>query len=707
MYPDEVSSRQTTITFTKLEVTKADVPTLTNVTADGGDGRATTQFMLVFDRVVGITIDDIQFASAGSTNITKKSLTSLGGGIYVLKVTMPIVLTEHNDDYLLTVYIKNGGSVIAGAQTVMVHLGETDPEPEPVSPIYVTQVRADGDPFTTTTAIFITFSEQVPGLTAADITLTGITVKKGVLSSPVVNPTFNTWTYTLPISNFTTERATLSVSIVPEKSGREIEHKVYKTVNIYYFLKGEENYDNIIYTGYLGRGYDVLNSPYYRGDKVKTPYALNMKKLIAEDKVRVKIEGGTNAIYITGESLSKYAKDFSFKASAKASVGFFSASASFGYSTSSSVETKESFASVRCEITRYKHNMDPISLADFREKYLDDLFKNEWLLNPSVSPATLFQNYGTHIFLQLYTGGRMEMNYVCHEEDYKNSSTLETSVKASYMTVSGSASTTEKKTSEEFRKNCSETVESIGGTTAYNFSSFDAAMTNYERWTNSVTNGVNLQLVKGGDLNSVTEMIPIWELVSADPTNPRRKAINDAYDKMLADNGYFIMGLQKANVPTHILGVYMGYDNGNNNLAVADLKSMAPGASMNVVDGNLSSGRKAVRRIGYTETTNAGWGITDIKAVYGTDLPATKEINGKTYHRFGYTLGKNKNNSLYACWVEDSPGVAPLKDIYVSINGELEGVQGTGWERVTWTDGTKADMNKDAGADTVHLWIKR
>ena len=123
----------------------------------------------------------------------------------------------------------------------------------------------------------------------------------------------------------------------------------------------------------------------------------------------------------------------------------------------------------------------------------------------------------------------------------------------------------------------------------------------------------------------------------------------------------------------------------------------------------MGSDFKPIRRIGYTETTSTNVGITDIKMLLGTNLPLTKVIDGKTYHRFGHTLHKQAvQHSLYSCWVEDSPpGAAPVKDIFVSIDGDLTGMEGTGWEIVKYTSGGNADMNKDSGGKTVHLWMRK
>jgi len=86
-------------------------------------------------------------------------------------------------------------------------------------------VTANGSETETTRDLTLTFSRAITGLTAADITLSGVSgVNKGTLSGS--GPT-----YTLPISGFT-ESGTLTVSVT--KSGYNISNSS-KTVGIHHY----------------------------------------------------------------------------------------------------------------------------------------------------------------------------------------------------------------------------------------------------------------------------------------------------------------------------------------------------------------------------------------------------------------------------------------------------------------------------------------
>jgi len=92
------------------------------------------------------------------------------------------------------------------------------------STVIFNSVTANGSASQSTTQLTLTFDKEINGLTAADITLSGKIVIKGILSGS--NP------YTLPISGFTSG-GTLSVAVA--KSGYTINDSP-KTVNIYYKL---------------------------------------------------------------------------------------------------------------------------------------------------------------------------------------------------------------------------------------------------------------------------------------------------------------------------------------------------------------------------------------------------------------------------------------------------------------------------------------
>jgi len=717
-YTSGTVPEQPTLTFTKLTLQKTEWVKVDSSSPNGdASGNPTSQISITFDKpVYNLEPEDFLVYYLGYLYGGIKIDSVVGSGVsYILNIITPPSDNSETMDVKIVLAKYEGVRYISASMNITLYTGWVDPPPPPPSlpTAYLKPLTANGDSYTTTSQLIVHVSEpmSVLNLTSADIKLSGMPVTKGILSGGNEFDTeFNGYAYFLPISGFTTG-GNVTVSI--EKDGWNIIHNLLTstyTTTVYY------GYENVTYTGFLGKGYDVLNSAYYNSDDVSNTYALNMKKLIGEGKFVSDPEHfkSTHTDYIKGETMEKYAKDFSLQTKLSASVGFFKTSVSFNYSTSSSIESHESFATSRSELIRIKENLS-VSLADLRANYLDDTFKNGFLLNNLKTPKEVFQNYGTHIFLTAYIGGRLDMGFIYHNETQESASQIEAHIKASYLTVSGEASSEQKEEATKFTSNSSEYVKSEGGSVGFGMNSYANALTNYANWANSVENSNGLSLVKGGDLDTITEMVPLWELI--DPSGPyasRRSALKAEYDAQLTANGGLIFGLQKATASLQIYSVHSGASNNSAALAKSDLMAKST-REMNILDVDLNKGAKgAYIYLGYTETTNANEGVADLKAFYygsnDNNPPLTKVINGITYHAFGYNLNhgtKGGSIYLYAAYVGASPGYAPLKELYVEDDGQLSGRNGTGWERVKWTDGGDANMNYYAGGSQIYIWMRR
>jgi len=121
-------------------------------------------------------------------------------------------------------------------------------------------VTADGSSSQTTTQLTLTFSQAITGLSASNITLSGVSgVSKGTLSSSGT-------TYTLPVSGFTTG-GTLSVAVA--KSGYTISGSP-KTVTVYYNNGSSGGGDNMTWTAVTENPFsisDTINSIVYANNK--------------------------------------------------------------------------------------------------------------------------------------------------------------------------------------------------------------------------------------------------------------------------------------------------------------------------------------------------------------------------------------------------------------------------------------------------------
>ena len=200
------SGRSATATVT---VSESTIPvTLNSVTADGSASATTTKLTLTFDKAIsGLAVGDISLS--GVNGVNKVSLSGSGPS-YTLQIN------GFTSGGTLTVSVAKAGYTVSGTpKTVTIYH---------MTPVTLSSVTADGSSSQTTKQLTLTFSQAIDGLSAADITLSGVNgVSKGTFTA-------SGSTYTLLISNFTSN-GTLSVSVA--KSGYAITGTP-RTVSIYY-----------------------------------------------------------------------------------------------------------------------------------------------------------------------------------------------------------------------------------------------------------------------------------------------------------------------------------------------------------------------------------------------------------------------------------------------------------------------------------------
>ena len=199
---------------------------ITVTTADGSKTAACN--VTVSDTAVAVTSLAL---NKTSTSITAGNTEKLTATITPSGATNQNVTWSSSNTAIATV---SGGTVTAvSAGTATITVTTTDGRKTATCTVTVSNnavtlnsVSANGDSSTqTTTQLTLTFSKAITGLSANDITLTGVSgVSKGTLSASGA-------TYTLPISGIT-EGGTLSVAVA--KTGYTISGSP-KTVTIYFF----------------------------------------------------------------------------------------------------------------------------------------------------------------------------------------------------------------------------------------------------------------------------------------------------------------------------------------------------------------------------------------------------------------------------------------------------------------------------------------
>jgi len=187
-------SRSVTIFFKVEEVE------FVSVEADGELGTSTTtELTLTFDKpIAGLSASNITLSDPNAIMGLLETGTVDGDGNTTYTLPISGFTVDGDGKATLTVTVAKPPSYIitSSPQSVEVYLVN--------KPVTLNSVVADGSASETTTALTLTFSEAIPGLSADNITLTP-DVEKGTLTSAGS-------VYTLPISGFTAG-GTLTVEV--------------------------------------------------------------------------------------------------------------------------------------------------------------------------------------------------------------------------------------------------------------------------------------------------------------------------------------------------------------------------------------------------------------------------------------------------------------------------------------------------------------
>lgn len=415
-------------------------------------------------------------------------------------------------------------------------------------------------------------------------------------------------------------------------------------------VRGDNLYD------ILGFAFDATG-PYL--DQMKTAYqVLDIKKMkdstnliISDDPVHTEldIKSGSDAKSL----LTKYNIKFSIDGALPIDVVPFTAGLNQELMYSNTISSKYSYANADMNVYVSHHAIRQFTDIGVLKNYLTQQFKNDIL---TMSPEQIIASYGTHVYTDIYTGGKLSFNY----KAVINSSTKEGS--ASYgakvgvtaatntsLSLSTSTSFTVTATSAYQKEYMSYIAIGGNGSSIYgNWTPGNPPSINFNQWSSTVSKSIpnSLQLIDVGN----NSLMAIYEFV-ADPV--KKEALKAAV------NNYFL-GKTLNILP--VVPLYR-YNYKNNHFYTTNWGELGAGSS----------------------SINNGWFLEGIQAyVCATQLPNTVPLYrfsktktiflGPTYYDHYYTRDYNSgivNGYTYEgiqCYVFPTPlaNIVPLYQYYKS-----------------------------------------
>jgi len=276
---------------------------------------------------------------------------------------------------------------------------------------------------------------------------------------------------------------------------------------------------------FLGYGYDYFG--YYANlASLKNGEIFSMGKILkvqAETDDRLINEvaiGQSSEKTRTGTSLSEFTSNFNVKASVSGGYMGFTAEvgASFGQSYSETGE--DEYAQFSYHVLQKRKVITQAVIDDYDEFLTSAARKaingTSTTYKGEKGIAKLIENYGTHVVVSGYVGGRVDYSMMVRRTAVEGAYNLEAYLKAGYKGFFSADVSVETQYSESYKKNqsnCEISINTIGGNMRV------SKQEDLSQWHTNVVNGAGVLMEF--DSNS---LLPIWELCEDEE---RAKAIEE------------------------------------------------------------------------------------------------------------------------------------------------------------------------------------
>jgi hypothetical protein len=310
-----------------------------------------------------------------------------------------------------------------------------------------------------------------------------------------------------------------------------------------------------------------------------------------------------------------------------------------------------------------------------------------------------FEDYGTHLITKYYLGGRTEFNFTHKNTQSKTDQQIQVDVNATYLTSTGSASETQKKTSQKFLENTYFTFKSYGGN-AITGSSPDVIAQQYPAWRDSIDQKMNL--CQFGSFED--SFFPIWNLID---NQTIRSAYENYFNALVDIRTTHLYNMRFNKLYLKEILVYTG---GSESSAKGKIPNdytpvyLNPGrTSDSYLEANHNAGGDFIYIV-YNYTDKKSEAIVDIRIASGKNTDYSSEGFKKVNVDLNRGAGGDYIYLHYRTATSDE-----VKNANTKYIKEIRGVYGgqdtlpSGWYWLT----NMVDLNRGAGGSYIYLAVRK
>ncbi|NLB41219.1 MAG: hypothetical protein GX815_02995 [Clostridiales bacterium] len=448
-------------------------------------------------------------------------------------------------------------------------------------------------------------------------------------------------------------------------------------------------------------GYDVLNSPYINAKDVKSKPILDEAKFDSSKYEEINSDyKGTKIHDYYVEKMSDIYSEMNVSASVAYKGAAFSGNIQTEYRTSKQTTSNQVFLTYLEQhiLSGVQYVGNTSDLTEMLSKgFLDAVEK---VNNNTMSVDELFKDYGTHLIVEYYIGGRTRLNFAYTKEENQTEKDIRIKADTTYNAVTAKAEGSDTETASDFAIAARMNFESFGGDniTGRDVNTISSQM---KDWTKSI---VESQTICGiGDFER--SLKPIWELLSAEKYSSVKQKIEKKFVEQSKLKSLFLGELDFLDDKNSYISDIIVVEGSTEEAAMAKVPKEYKYVCLNfdgdeILDAN--KGREHYIFIAYLPTKSRNGSITDIIVDLG------ENTTHKGYTKINVDLNKNasgeyvylyyKNASLDEAANAETKFIRDIRGQYNKINSPP-----AAWSQPSITK----DLNSGASGKFIYLMVRK